>query len=226
MLLWTGTGREFSDPDDKMIEMVVRGLLQESENPFAVLAESVDDTSFVQAIVSKGETFLAEHHSGNSVPEHSADGVPAEAVIRLFCKCQRDGISSITTESWQAIMGPYSAPAECGKCGESIWQLESVSPTGKSVTWKCEYCDKTETIRRDIPSEELSEREREPIPKAVQREVWRRDQGRCVECGSKGNLEFDHIIPFAKGGANTVRNLQLLCQDCNRRKSDRAPGHY
>lgn len=58
------------------------------------------------------------------------------------------------------------------------------------------------------------------IPKEVQREVWRRDEGRCVRCGSRLNLEFDHIIPISKGGSNTARNVQLLCEKCNRDKRD------
>lgn len=56
------------------------------------------------------------------------------------------------------------------------------------------------------------------ISPEVRREVWRRDRGRCVQCGSRLNLEFDHIIPVSKGGSNTSRNIQLLCENCNREK--------
>ena len=62
---------------------------------------------------------------------------------------------------------------------------------------------------------------RKPIAKSVQREVWKRDEGKCVECGSNEKLEFDHIIPVSKGGANTVRNIQLLCEKHNRSKSNK-----
>jgi hypothetical protein len=59
---------------------------------------------------------------------------------------------------------------------------------------------------------------RRSIPQAVRLAVWQRDGGRCVECDGKDKLEFDHIIPVAMGGSNTERNLQLLCETCNRRK--------
>lgn len=61
---------------------------------------------------------------------------------------------------------------------------------------------------------------REPIPKAVQAEVWQRDGGQCVECGSLEGLEYDHIIPVSRGGANTVRNVQLLCETCSASKRE------
>jgi hypothetical protein len=59
---------------------------------------------------------------------------------------------------------------------------------------------------------------REPIPESVRHEVWRRDEGRCVDCGSRERLEFDHIIPVSRGGSNTARNLELRCESCNRSK--------
>jgi len=57
------------------------------------------------------------------------------------------------------------------------------------------------------------------VPSTVKLSVWRRDSGKCVECGSNEKLEYDHIIPVAKGGSNTERNIQLLCEKCNRKKS-------
>jgi hypothetical protein len=72
-----------------------------------------------------------------------------------------------------------------------------------------------------MPRVEPVKPRREAIPRLVQREVWQRDGGRCVECSTRERLCFDHIVPFSRGGGNSVRNLQLLCEGCNLSKSNR-----
>jgi 5-methylcytosine-specific restriction endonuclease McrA len=79
-----------------------------------------------------------------------------------------------------------------------------------------------ERMRREIEALENVEQadlaRRERIPDSVRLFVWQRDQCKCVKCGGAEKLEFDHIIPIAKGGSNTERNIQLLCEQCNRAK--------
>ncbi len=93
-----------------------------------------------------------------------------------------------------------------------------------------EYFDqetkKFEKLRRSQGShtkkQELTKRKR--IPERVRNEVWRRDEGKCVKCDSREKLEYDHIIPISKGGSNTARNIELLCEECNRSKGNRIEG--
>ena len=61
------------------------------------------------------------------------------------------------------------------------------------------------------------------IPSTVMHAVWKRDQGKCIECGSIDNLQFDHILPFSKGDSSVlVKNIQLLCARHNLQKSDKS----
>ena len=66
---------------------------------------------------------------------------------------------------------------------------------------------------------ESKKKKRRGLTQQTKDKVWNRDGGKCVECGSKEKLEFDHIIPHSKGGSDTYRNIQLLCEKCNRSKS-------
>jgi 5-methylcytosine-specific restriction endonuclease McrA len=79
-----------------------------------------------------------------------------------------------------------------------------------------------ERVKREVEALENFERlghiAREPIPESVRLFVWQRDKGQCIKCGARERLEFDHIIPIAAGGSSTERNVQLLCEVCNRSK--------
>ncbi len=76
-------------------------------------------------------------------------------------------------------------------------------------------------------------RHRQPVPREVRAAVWQRDGGRCRHCGVTDavavartgvHLHYDHIVPFSRNGADTEANLQLLCEHCNLKKSNRYAG--
>jgi hypothetical protein len=69
------------------------------------------------------------------------------------------------------------------------------------------------------------------IPARIRKAVFERDGGKCAYrfpdgriCGSRSKLEFDHIIPIAKGGKTRVDNLRLLCRAHNQHAADQAFG--
>lgn len=67
------------------------------------------------------------------------------------------------------------------------------------------------------------------IPEWLKRAVFYRDRGRCQHCGKDlsgqmailddRELQYDHIIPLESGGTNDSTNFQLLCDECNQKKS-------
>ena len=56
------------------------------------------------------------------------------------------------------------------------------------------------------------------------RTAYEQQGGICTCCGKKykyEEMEGDHIKPWSKGGKTEIENLQMLCRDCNRRKSNK-----
>jgi hypothetical protein len=65
----------------------------------------------------------------------------------------------------------------------------------------------------------------------IRKAVYDRDRGQCTyryadgtRCGKTKRLEFDHIMPVAKGGKTTIDNVRLLCRAHNQHAADQAYG--
>ena len=55
------------------------------------------------------------------------------------------------------------------------------------------------------------------------RTQYEKQKGICPKCGKHftfEQMEGDHITPWSKGGHTVPENLQMLCKNCNRRKSN------
>lgn len=58
---------------------------------------------------------------------------------------------------------------------------------------------------------------------SMRRESYERQSGVCPSCGLAfpfSQMQGDHITPWSKGGRTRSENCQMLCKDCNRRKSN------
>lgn len=61
------------------------------------------------------------------------------------------------------------------------------------------------------------------IPRDIMLKVVRRDGQVCRVCHKNvpdDEIEFDHVIPRARGGPTSPENLRVLCRGCNRKKKD------
>ena len=57
---------------------------------------------------------------------------------------------------------------------------------------------------------------------AMRQKVYERQSGECLICNDKfklNEMEADHITPWIEGGKTVEDNCQMLCRECNRRKS-------
>lgn len=69
---------------------------------------------------------------------------------------------------------------------------------------------------------------RSSIPAALRRAVMQRDQGRCtyvdprtqIRCGSRHQIQIDHLYPKALGGEASLQNLRCLCSVHNRHAAE------
>lgn len=58
--------------------------------------------------------------------------------------------------------------------------------------------------------------------KDVRESVFKRDGMRCRKCGSTESLSLDHIVSVFDGGADDIRNMQVLCVPCNSSKGSKS----
>lgn len=107
---------------------------------------------------------------------------------------ERREVSRLSSRQWAR-----SGSAVCGELERQLF--------GRKAADQC-------LSKRDI-----SKDSREAIPKSVRSAVIARDGLVCVYCGDQhGPFDLDHRMPWSRGGQNTVDNLAVACQRCNRSK--------
>ena len=143
-------------------------------------------------------------------------------------------IMSKPTKIWQDADNSIWLTREnllCNNCNKRIKTAIEVKDIG-IFCWECfnkyllsffEDNDKSLDIRQIIDidfctKKQNKKQERELMTYKLRYTIIKRDNFRCVACGSSDNLEIDHIIPIVDGGRTIPENLQTLCYKCNHGK--------
>lgn len=67
------------------------------------------------------------------------------------------------------------------------------------------------------------------IPQVVKLKVFRRDNCVCQICGKNiplDEINYDHLIPWSKGGSSDESNIRILCEYCNKKRSNNFESEY
>ncbi|MDR3413992.1 MAG: HNH endonuclease [Formivibrio sp.] len=180
---------------------------------------SADAQVMLGRFYAKGEGVPRDRVEGMKWYRMAAEqgNLQAQNIIGL-AYCYGDGVPQNFVEAYKwANLAAAAGSDDAKKLRDDLTQKMTPSQVEDGQRLAAREASKI----RNPPNQTEQERQaRVAIPSEVRREVWRRDGGVCVKCGSRRNLEYDHIVPVSKGGSNTARNIELLCETCNRTKSN------
>lgn len=206
-----------------------RGMNYRLRNTISVLLMSVRrDAPYEDQVLEEGRVLIYEGHDAprqvggpdpktSDQPDQTPGGRPTQNTL-FYLAALRSKRGEIAPE----LVKVYE------KIHRGIWVFNGIfqlvdawkEPRGSRTVFKfrlelAESAQLPGEGSSDLPHNRM-------IPTAVKLEVWKRDKGRCVKCGRRDNLHFDHLLPFSKGGTSLLPgNIQLLCARHNLAKKDR-----
>ena len=88
----------------------------------------------------------------------------------------------------------------------------------RSNKWGIKFKSGIDYVNIEGIYKKLSEGEITPSSLLRENKFFVSQENSCEYCGSKDNLQWEHIIPKSKGGPDSIDNMVLSCQKCNLNK--------
>lgn len=136
-------------------------------------------------------------------------------------RSDKDYIKAICKPCWELKYCPYGVLVEDFKLSDDI-----------SNPYRCRIfghiCPVFKVAEPLTETKEMRNISR-IIPRPTQFKVLRRDGYICQNCKQHiddENINFDHIIPWSKGGSSEESNLRLLCEKCNKKRGNNFESQY
>ena len=146
-----------------------------------------------------------------------------------FMKATDEELIAIIIDLWQQVLEKEGRTPQQEDLKEYGFPVSNDTMNRRFGSWRKALVKAHASITEESILEqhstlaESAPRKREPLSIRKRFFVLKRDQFACVRCGASGvgvRLEVHHRFPFAKGGSDSLVNLETLCYDCNREQRD------
>lgn len=194
--------------ETKRLMEIRQGVLPSIDAPAGI---AVDPGEIVHLFCRCRHTSL--RRDGDQYVPDVVDGAIVVSDSRLIFASPEKSFQVFHTQVLSSGLSGMTVEIQSPGAGSGSYQLASETRFGGDI-WIAAIL----RARQALSSSHSSSTSRH-IPRDVRQRVWHKSGGRCVECGAADHLEFDHIIPHAKGGTHSENNIQILCRRCNLKKS-------
>lgn len=192
-----------------------------------ILMSQKSNAPYLDKIHSDGITIeyeghdMAKNYSRNPKEQDQPEKLPSG-------KLTQNGYFIKAVKEYKENKNKFELVKVYEKIFSGVWSLKGyfdlidykIVNDGKRNVFR--YILKLSDRKENIGIENIKLEHTRLIPSEVKREVWKRDQGKCVLCGDSKNLHFDHDLPFSRGGTSlSANNVRLLCITHNLQKSDK-----
>ena|ERR1700730_233056 len=146
-----------------------------------------------------------------------------------FMKATDEELISMLIELWQKVLEKEGRSPQQDDLRRYGLPLSNDTINRRFGSWRKALVKAAASITeesvssQDASAPEAQPRRRESLSLWKRFFVLKRDHFACVRCGASGvgvRLEVHHRFPFAKGGSNSLANLETLCYECNRGQRD------
>lgn len=137
--------------------------------------------------------------------------------------------------SWDGYRTFDKSGKKCARCGvvKSLDDFSKDSRKRLNVRSYCKACAaelaaerRSANLEKSQEQKRMAQRKRRAIKQGCDEHFTARQWdalkkkygGKCLRCGSKKDIQPDHVIPLSKGGSDGIENIQPLCGKCNREK--------
>lgn len=215
--------------DQEGVQVLQRGMNFKMRPSYSVILMSRrPNAPYPDKILSDGITIEYVGHNEPKTSDVLNPKVDDQPRITKYGKLTQNGLFADAVDQYQKGEIEPERIKAYEKILPGVWSMKGYFDL---LDYRYEHDGKRNvfifTLRLNEKVEPISDQQSEMkhnrlISSEVKKEVWIRDGGKCVLCGSNKNLHFDHDLPFSKGGTSlTAKNVRLLCMKCNLSKSDK-----